>query len=200
MPEPCIRTNPVENLPLTHPYFTRNVEGVNATGRFSYPEPSPFVLDEAGPGLLLEYWYLLRSHKNALLVAACAGLLLSSLFTLAQAPVYQVHTTLEIQNRNENFLNMREVSPTVREESANPLETDLQTQVNILQSESVLRQVIAQLELPKKLLAEKDKERLTAWRKALRLPEPETTLTEDEVLPLVSRSLKVRMEPNTRLV
>ena len=42
--------------------------------------------------------------------------------------------------------------------AANPLETDLQTQINILQSESVLRQVIAKLDLGTKLLAEKDEE------------------------------------------
>ena len=71
--------------------------------------------------------------------------------------------------------------------AANPLETDLQTQVNILQSESVLGQVIAKLDLGTKLAAEKDKGRLSAWRKALHLPESKPASTVEDILPLVAR-------------
>ena len=85
--------------------------------------------------------------------------------------------------------------------AANPLETDLQTQVSILQSESVLKQVIAKLDLGDETgLAEKDKGRLSAWRKALHLPESKPAATVDDILPLVAGNLKVRAQANTRLV
>jgi capsular exopolysaccharide synthesis family protein len=179
------RKNAAPYLPARPPYFE---------------VPPPMMTDDQGPGLLLEFWYMLWRRKGTLLLIAFLGLLGAVLLTLPQTPVYQARTTLEIQNLNENFLNMREVSPTANEDAANPLETDLQTQVNILQSESVLGGVIAKLDLGTKLAAGKDKGRLAAWRKALHLPESKPALTGEAILHLVARNLKVRMQANTRLV
>jgi capsular exopolysaccharide synthesis family protein len=162
--------------------------------------PPPMLLDDQGSGLLLDYWHMLRRRKGTLVLIACLGLLAALLLTLPQTPVYQARTTIEIQNLNENFLNMRDVNQTNNEGAVNPLETDLQTQVNILQSESVLSQVIAKLDLVTKLAAEKDKGRLSAWRKALHLPESKPASTVADILPLVARNLKVRVQANTRLV
>ncbi len=162
--------------------------------------PPPVVLNDQGPGLLLEYWQMLRRRKGAFLLIAFLGLLAAVLLTLPQTPVYQARTTLEIQNLNENFLNMRDVNPTVNEAGATPLETDLQTQISILQSESVLKQVIAQLDLPTRLPAQREKSRLAAWRKALHLPEAKSAATVESLLPQVAASLKVRAQANTRLV
>jgi capsular exopolysaccharide synthesis family protein len=161
--------------------------------------PPPVVLNGEAPPLLLEYWYMLRRRKGTLVLIACLGLLAGVLLTLPQTPVYQARTVLEIQNLNQNFLNMRDVSPTAQEGS-NPLETDLQTEIGILQSESVLKQVIAKLDLATRLPAQQEKSRLAAWRKALRLPEPRPALTEDALLRQVAANLKVRPQPNTRLV
>jgi capsular exopolysaccharide synthesis family protein len=162
--------------------------------------PPPMMLEDQGPGLLLEYWHMLRRRKGTLVLIACLGLLAAVLVTLPQTPVYQAHTTIEIQNLNENFLNMRDVNQTADQGGPNPLETDLQTQVNILQSESVLSQVIAKLDLGTKLAAENGKGRLSAWRQALHLPESKPASTVADLLPLVARNLKVRVQANTRLV
>jgi capsular exopolysaccharide synthesis family protein len=191
---------PLLNDPGKTPVPHRN-GAANLPARPSYMEvPSPVMMDDQGPGLLLEYWHMLRRRKGTLVLIACLGLLGAVLLTLPQTPIYQARTTIEIQNLNENFLNMRDLSQTANEGGANPLETDLQTQVNILQSESVLGQVIAKLDLGTKLAAEKDKGRLSAWRKALRLPEPKPASTVEDILPVVARNLKVRMQANTRLV
>ena len=161
--------------------------------------PPPVVWNGEAPPLLLEYWYMLRRRKGTLVLIACLGLLAGVLLTLPQTPVYQARTVLEIQNLNQNFLNMRDVSPTAQEGS-NPLETDLQTEIGILQSESVLKQVIAKLELATRLPAQQQKSRLAAWRKALRLPEPQPAFTEDDLLREVAAHLKVHPQANTRLV
>ncbi|MGA2726079.1 MAG: polysaccharide biosynthesis tyrosine autokinase [Terracidiphilus sp.] len=191
---------PLLNDPGKTPVPHRN-GAANLPARPSYMEvPSPVMMDDQGPGLLLEYWHMLRRRKGTLVLIACLGLLGAVLLTLPQTPIYQARTTIEIQNLNENFLNMRDLSQTANEGGANPLETDLQTQVNILQSESVLGQVIAKLDLGTKLAAEKDKGRLSAWRKALHLPEPKPASTVEDILPVVARNLKVRMQANTRLV
>ena len=66
---------------------------------------------------------------------------------------------------------MRDISPTANEAGSYPAQYDLQTQVKVLQSESVLERVIAKLHLEKKLSMEKDGGRLSVWRTALGLPE-----------------------------
>ena len=73
---------------------------------------TPMMEDAQGSGLL-EYWHMLRRRKGTFLLIAFLGLLAAVLFTLPQTPVYQARTTLEIQNLNENFLNMRAVSAAI---------------------------------------------------------------------------------------
>ena len=76
--------------------------------------PFPGSLRGAGPGLLLEYLQILRRRKGTLILIVFLGLLASLLLTLPQTPIYQARGSIEIQNLNENFLNMRNVSPTAR--------------------------------------------------------------------------------------
>jgi capsular exopolysaccharide synthesis family protein len=162
--------------------------------------PSTAVIEEPGPGLLLEYWDILRRRRGTLVLIAFLGLLTSLLLTLPQTPIYQARASLEIQNLNENFLNMRDISPTANDGSSYQPQYDLQTQVKILQSESVLEGVIAKLNLEKKLVQEKGRGRLSAWRNALGLPESRPDSPREETLRRVTKNLKIRTEANTRLV
>ncbi len=174
--------------------------GISVAPRPQYIEaPYAEVLDEPGPGLLLEYWDIIRRHWTALMVAAFIGLLAALLFTLPQTPVYRARASLEIQNLNENFLNMREVNPTTNDPGSSPPEYDLQTQVQILQSESVLDRVIARLNLAQRFAAERQRSRLSAWHKLLGLPEPRPATRED-LLRRVSKNLTIQAEAKTRLV
>ena len=160
--------------------------------------PAQAIIDEEQPSLLLEYWRLLRRHKGTLLLITLLGIIAALLLTLPQTPVYQASATLEVMGLNENFLNMRDVSPTAREGGSYPPEYDLQTQVNILQSRSVLERVNARLKLEERL-SDKDKGRLRAWRKALGLPGPRVS-ARDEILELVAKNLHVSTQASTRLV
>ena len=195
----------MENQPLLDdlgpdPRRRKNA-GTNLLARPQYIEvPSPEVIEEPGPGLLLEYWDILRRHKGTLILIAFLGLLTSVLLTLPQTPIYQARASLEIQNLNEDFLNMRDISATANGGGSYPPQYDLQTQVKILQSESVLERVIAKLNLEKKLLAEKNRGRLSAWLNALGLAESRPDSPREEVLRLVTRNLKVSTEASTRLV
>src|SRR5439155_9233929 len=66
-------------------------------------------------------------------------------FTMLQVPAYRARTAIEVEPRNEYFLNLREMDPTL---TGNTGETYLQTQTQILQSESVLRQALTRLNRP----------------------------------------------------
>src|ERR1035438_8925391 len=172
----------------------------NLPARPTYLEaPATVILNGEPPPLLLEYWHMLRRRKGSLFLTASLGLLAGVLLTLLQTPVYEARTSLEIQNLNENFLNMRDVNPTSNEGATQPQGLDLQTQISVLQSDSVLEQVIADLHLSAKLASEKNRSRLSAWRKALHLPESKPPADED-VLRLVAGNLKVSGITNTRLI
>src|ERR1019366_3411104 len=94
---PVVRRAAAAHLPAQMPYLE------------SPPMNSPMLTEDQGSGLL-EYWHMLRRRKGTFLLIAFLGLLAAVLITLPQTPVYQARTTLEIQNLNENFLNMRAVS------------------------------------------------------------------------------------------
>ncbi len=94
-------------------------------------------------GLLVEYFELLLRHRTAILLLACGGALIAFLFCLVATPVYRARTSLDIQNLNADFMNMRAVAPTGQSAgggNATP-ESYLQTEIKLLQSESLAHRV-----------------------------------------------------------
>lgn len=175
-----------------------------------YSSPSPFLYTgpprneaaeaEDPSGNALYYLHVVSQHKGALLLAAFLGAAMGYLSTLPQTPVYQARTLIEIQGINENFLNMRDVNPTSSGVSYSP-EFDLQTQVKILQSQSLIDAVIAQVARQHPNIAEQPLSgQAGAWRSALGLKAPTAESERDRILRLAAESLKVRVQPNTRLI
>ena len=156
-------------------------------------------MGDARPNVLLEYWDVVRRRWTSLLLAAFAGLVVALLFTLPQTPIYRARASLEIQNLNENFLNLRDVNPTTSEGTAAAPEYELQTQVQILQSESVLDRVIAKLLLAQRFATEERGGRTAAWRKVLGLPDPQPD-TREQLLRRVSKNLTIQAQAKTRLI
>jgi polysaccharide biosynthesis transport protein len=174
--------------------------GTSLRVRPQYTEATfPEIIEDPGSSQLLEYWDILRRRKGTLVLIAFLGLLSSLLFTLPQAPIYQARASIEIQNLNQNFLNMRNVSPTANDGASYAPGADLQTQARILQSESLLDRVAAKLDLGKKLFPEEGSG-LSAWRKALGLREGRQASTREKILTLVAKNLRISTEANTRLV
>jgi len=144
-----------------------------------------------------EYWRTLRRRKGTVLLAAFFGFLGACLYTLPQTPVYQSRAVLEWQGLNENFLNMREVNLVPDAGNASSPEYDIQTQVRILESGSLIERVAAKLGLSHRPLIVKQ-DRFSAWRRALGLGRPDPGA--DEALDMAARNLRVRSQPNTRLI
>lgn len=189
----------MENQPLLGPGSHDN-GGSRLPARPQYFDPAPAeVMAEPGPGLI-GYWDILRRRKFALFVITFLGALVALLVTLPQTPVYQARASLEIQNLNENFMNMREVSPTSSDGASYTADYDLQTQVKILQSESVLDRVISKLQLEKKFFGQQDGGRVSSWRQALGLPRRAPVSPRQDSLVRLTKNLKVRTQANTRIV
>ena len=90
---------------------------------------------------LLASWTLVRAHKLTVLAVIVACLLAAVAFTMLQTPTYRAHTAIEVTLRNEHFLNLREIDSTFSGVTA---ERYLQTQIQILQSESMVKKALAE--------------------------------------------------------
>src|SRR4051812_45036262 len=89
------------------------------------------------PNLLVEYFYLVRRHKGTVILSAFLGALAGILLTLPQQPIYQARTTLEVQQINDNFLNMKSVDPNaaLQEYSSDAY---IQTHIKVMQSDTLV--------------------------------------------------------------
>src|ERR1700730_9432277 len=110
-------------------------------------EPAQADNGEAqGYDSLLGYWHILVRNKVTLLCFALAGLAVAILFSLLQTPIYRARTSLEIQDFTSEFMDLKNVDPT----SSGPgMATDsyFQTQIKILQSDSLLERVANKMDL-----------------------------------------------------
>ncbi len=87
----------------------------------------------------------LYSHKVTLLCATGVCFLAAILLSLAQPRLYRSEASLEIQGVNEDFLNARNIYPTVA--STSDSGTYIQTQAEALQQDALIEQVVRKLRL-----------------------------------------------------
>ena len=99
----------------------------------------------------------------------------------------------------EDFKNMRHVNPV--EQNLNTWDnTDIQTYMEILQSESLIERVLDKLNDGQPEELSSDTGRVSAWRKALNLSEPEMVDARTAALEMAAGSLTVRATGETRIV
>ncbi|MBV9404990.1 MAG: GumC family protein, partial [Acidobacteriaceae bacterium] len=156
------------------------------------------AIDEPETAGLIEYWRILRRHKATWIIFAFVGALAGFLITLPQTPIYQARTSIEIISLNDNFLNFKQATPVMENGTASDI-SEIQTQIKILQSESLLERVIDKLKgnggSEARLAG-----RVPAWRKALNLPAPPPISLRDQALKAIAKSLKVHAAGQTRLI
>src|SRR5467141_1361818 len=164
---------------------------------YKYVE-SPATEVAASPGYdsLLDYWHILIRHRMTVLRFAVAGLLGAIVVSLVQTPIYRVRTSLEIQG--PNFPEMK--GPNDSNGSYASPESYVETQVKILQSESLLERVIDKLNLDQERPATGCRgfasrvQRMFAWSKTSQVAKRE------ELLHRAERNLTVRASGNSRLL
>ena len=143
---------------------------------------------------------MVRRHKTAVVVVSVLGAVAGFLYTLPQPRVYQAHTTIEVQGLNEDFLGLHNVSPTVSPTSNYYPDFDIQTQVKIMQSESLVKSVVADLEKGKPLENLRPPDRLTAWKKTLKMDPPTQAELWRLAIGTAAGSVRVRASGTNRIV
>lgn len=135
-------------IPSNSP-FTRLVPAAGSETRVeSYPQAyhpkgrGPASEPEAG--VIVELWRFFRRNPVKIVVATALGILLGVILTLPQHRIYQAAATLEIQELNENFMNFKEAYP-VSDGTPSLASTDIQTQLRILTSATLVSRVLDKL-------------------------------------------------------
>lgn len=97
---------------------------------------------EEDNGGMLEYWQMLQRRRGIVLLGALLGALAGLLFSLTQTTLYQARSVVEVQGANDDLLNTRYINPLA---SAGDSSGDIQTQIKMFQSESLLGGVVEKL-------------------------------------------------------
>ena len=131
------------------PLFARNLRrplSVETLRVDTEPEPpSRRRKKERADNLLRQYVTTLLRWRWAILGCALVGLLASQCLHLSTLPIFRARTSLDIQSINSDFMNMRNVAPT-GEAQGSSNEAYVQTQIKLLQSETLLERTVARLE------------------------------------------------------
>ncbi|MEO8099671.1 MAG: polysaccharide biosynthesis tyrosine autokinase [Acidobacteriota bacterium] len=175
-----VLSNAPERPPLPRPPYPNRV-----------PRPAPVPQEDS---VLLDAMAFLHRNYGVILTAAilCAGIGLA--VAMSQSPDYRATATIEIQDLNENFLNLQEISP-VASINDSSMSTDVQTQLRILRSNALLERTLSrlgteQIPPPKGLLA--------VWRQ-LR-DAPEKTPNQEDLLERAAANLKLQETRQARIV
>jgi capsular exopolysaccharide synthesis family protein len=190
------RSQSLERAPLGVPPAAPDWYAPAGPGPGRYPEQGNGQDPQGG---LLEYWRILRRRKGTVLAIAFAGLLAGFLVTLPQTPVYQARTSLEIQDLNQDFMNMKQVSP-VSESSTYTALSDIQTQIKILQSDTLAERSIAKVRPALTDASSAPPPRTNIIRSMFNLPVPTAADLQNAQLKALPGGMKVRAAGQTRII
>ena len=166
------------------------------TGGPSYGGQGPAVDDSEGG--LLDYWRMLVRHNVAIILTSLAGLAIGFGVGVPMKPIYRAHTSIEVLNLNEDFMNMKQTNPvSTSDYSADVSEEE--TQSKLLQSSAVMKRVLAKL-APGAQVESKPPMAKTGWRSWMHLHEPVRLDARVALLSNLAGSLKVRAAARTRVI
>jgi succinoglycan biosynthesis transport protein ExoP len=151
---------------------------------------------EPQAGSVLDYWRTLCRRKLLLAVFAAAGLAIGVGVALVQAPVYRAHTTLEIQEIKGDALAIK-ANP-VPDPTATDALTDIQTQIKILQSRTLIEQALDDVRVSAPETLDSRPASQAGWRSLL--PGSASDANPDKLVEKASKNLKVSEAGQTRIV
>ena len=128
---------------LSNPEASRQYQPAPLHGLPSMPRIAIPRMEASHEGMLEEYSRIYRRHRKLIMLCAGIGLLLNLLLQLPSLPLYSTRTSLEIRSLNNDFLDMRSVQATGSNGADN--DTNLQTQIKLLQSDTLVRQASERL-------------------------------------------------------
>ena len=143
------------------------------------------VIDENPSFSLMDYWEGIRRYKLVILAFVVVGVMGALILSFLQTPMYRAHTSLEVEDLNENFQNLKDSDPTAQIPAA---ESYFQTQVKILQSREMIELVIDKLNLMQRMAPHKHF--WSGWLHRNSTPNP--ALQREQVVDGIQKNLTVQ--------
>jgi succinoglycan biosynthesis transport protein ExoP len=179
---------------------TLGVQHQNPGGRTSKAVVGSWTVGSTPPpSQFLEYWHVMRANIVWISIVAAAGAGSGWLFATIRPAMYQARTALDIRSLNENFLNSREGSPIGGATGSVLPESYIQTEINILSSDSLRKRALARMESLQPPFAGAPPESPSWWRSLFGRFEP-TAIPFKALAADAGRRVKVRAVGNTRIV
>ncbi|HEY3836151.1 MAG TPA: exopolysaccharide transport family protein, partial [Bryobacteraceae bacterium] len=145
-----------------------------------------------------EFASLLLRNKWRFGAFVAGGLLLAAILSFTETPVYQARALVEVEMPNEDFLNRRQLNP-VSEPGMIVLEPFLQTQVKLMESDTILLDIIAKLQLERNREFDPKPGILKQIRQRISGKTP-TSVNSRSVLAMIRQRLLVRLFGQTQIV
>jgi capsular exopolysaccharide synthesis family protein len=158
-----------------------------------HPSPGPVQTELVE---IADYLKIIALRWRLVAVAALLGCVAGVMLTLVQTPSYRVKTSLEIQNINGEFLNMKQTRQVTDEAYGNDALIDMQTQIELLQSQSLIENTKRAM----KQLGMKSQWALVAPRFGKSAVIEAGGNLSDKVLDGMAKSIKVRNVGATRVI
>ena len=183
------------NLPAqaAMPSMPARVELLPVAPRLAAPAPE-------SESLLVEYCRLIFRRRWTIALFALSGALLAFLATLPARQVFQSRTSLDIQNVNVDFMNMRNVSQTGQVSGTGSAEIYIQTEIKLLQSRALLMRTVQRM-TPEasSLTLRRSNNALAALKRRLHMPGSSMPSPKD-ILEFTEKSVTVKPLGLTRMV
>lgn len=172
-------------------------------------DPTLELLASTGPGpsarppapqqsLVEEYLHTISRHRMLIVLTAIVGVLLSLLLNLRTLPTYRTRTSLDIRSLNTDFMDIHSVAPTASG-SSEDVNTNLQTQIRLLQSDTLIGEVKDNLlALPHPASIQRD-DLLSRMTRAMHL-KGDATISYPALVDDTAQRIKVKPLGLTRLV
>lgn len=150
---------------------------------------------EMSKSLFMRCLEVLQRWRRGFLLFSAVGLLAAIGITAVKTPMYQAHAVMEIDDMNEDFLNMKQVTP-VHETGPFDSITDLETQVRAIESDGLLQHAASRVGSARGSI-DSWRPQVSGWRRFIHAAAPEKTSDFDspEVL---GRRMKARILPQTK--
>ncbi len=175
---------------LTTPVLVRPAAGLHL-GHFQGLTDKGEISDS----LLMEYARLFKRRRSLILLFTVLGAALGWLTTIGVQPVYRARTSLDIQNLNADFLNMKAVSQTGNESGSS--EAYVQTQIKLLQSDTLRERTVEAIKHRVPSLEREDL--VSAVKRSLHLP-GDKPVPGQALLAYTAKRVTVKPVGLTRLV
>ena len=151
---------------------------------------------EPQAGSVLDYWRILFRRKLALILCGAIGLAGGVAFTFLQTPMYRAKTALEIQDNKNDAFASKLLNPVAGEQTpADPL-TDIQTQIRLLQSKTLIERALSKVNGPLPEDGQTRPAEKASWVRLL----PGKENSRDSLIEKTEKHLKVSQSGQTRVV